>query len=120
MKKNFRESTNKKSNLLREKLKVREKEANKRKSRNLIKITDRNSASISEALELSVYEQRDTTGSDTGNNSDTSAKDTTTEDNLSEPSASQEEYWYDTSNNELTGVEKSPVFPVSAFNIEPD
>ena len=74
-----------------EKLKVREIEVNKRKSRNLIKIADKNSAAISEALELSVYEQRDTTGSDTGNNSDTSAKDTTTEDNLSEPSASQEE-----------------------------
>ena len=74
-----------------EKLKVREIEVNERKSRNLIKIADKNSAAISEALELSVYEQRDTTGSDTGNNSDTSAKDTTTEDNLSEPSASQEE-----------------------------
>ena len=120
MKKNLRESTTKKSNQLKEKLKLRKIEANKRKSRNLIKITDKNSDSISQALELSVYEQRDTTDSDIGNNSDTSAKDTVTEDNLSEPSASQEDYWYDTSNNELTGVEHSPVFPVSASNLEPD
>ena len=96
MKKNLRESTTKKSNQLKEKLRLRKIEANKRKSRNLIKITDKNSDSISQALELSVYEQRDTTDSDIGNNSDTSAKDTVTEDNLSEPSASQEDYWYET------------------------
>ena len=112
MKRNVRESTTAKSDLLKDKLKQRELERKKRKSRKLLKLADKNSASISEALELSVIGKDQSSDSELSEKSDTSVIDTT-EDNLSAQSGSQEEYWYDNSNTELTGLQEFPVTPQS-------
>ena len=120
MRKHLRDTTTAKSELSRENLRKREKESNKRKSHKLIRLADRESASIHEALKLSVYQKGGDTDSDKEDITDTSAKDTTTsEDSHSEPTGSQEYYWYDTSNTELTGIQESPVTPSSAL-IDPD
>ena len=112
MKRNVRESTTAKSDLLKDKLKQRELERKKRKSRKLLKLADKNSASISEALELSVIGKDQSSDSELSEKSDTSVIDST-EDNLSAQSGSQEEYWYDNSNTELTGLQEFPVTPQS-------
>ena len=87
MKKNLRETTVAKSNELREILRKREAESLRRKSNKLIRLADREKASLDEQIELSVVDK-------SGNNtdSDTSAKDTNSEENISNPSGSQEEY----------------------------
>ena len=119
MKKYLRDTTTAKSELSRENLRKREKESNRRKSHKLIRLADKESASINEALQLSVYQKGGDTDSDKEDITDTSAKDTTSEDSHSEPTGSQEDYWYDTSNTELTGLQESPVTPSSAL-IDPD
>ena len=115
MKKNLRETTVAKSNELREILRKREAESLRRKSNKLIRLADREKASLDEQIELSVVDK-------SGNNtdSDTSAKDTNSEENISNPSGSQEEYWYDTSNTELTGYLESPATPSSVVDQDPD
>ena len=84
MKKNLRETTVAKSNELREILRKREAESLRRKSNKLIRLADREKASLDEQIELSVVDK-------SGNNtdSDTSAKDTNSEENISNPSGSQ-------------------------------
>ena len=120
-KKNLRDSTNEKSELLKEKLRERELESKRRKSHKLIRLAEKESALINEALELSVYNQEESSNSDIEQQTDTSAKDTTSGDNTSEPTGSQEDpYWYDTSNTELTGHQELPVTPSTATNLEPD
>ena len=114
---NLRESTVAKSKELCETLRKRETESLRRKSNKLIRLADREKASLDEQIELAVVDK-------SGNNtdSDTSAKDTNSnsEENISNPSGSQEEYWYDTSNTELTGFLESPATPSSVVDQDPD
>ena len=110
MNKDLRNSTVAKSKELEEKLKLRERKSQARKSRKLIKVADRNKASIDEALQLSVIISSE--------NTDTSEKDTNTEEDIS--GQSQEEFWYDTSNTDLIGVVESPVTPASTSQQDPD
>ena len=110
MNKDLRDSTVAKSKELEKKLKQRERESQARKSRKLIQVTDRNKASIDEALKLSVITSSEST--------DTSDKDTNTEEDIS--GQSQEEFWYDTSNTDLIGVVESPVTPASTSQQDPE
>ena len=97
MKRNFRETTHTKSDQLKAKLRQREIESKRRKSRQLIRQAELSQASISEALQLSVFNQ--SAGVTSGDKTDTSAKDTTTEEEIG--AESQDEFWYDTSNIEF-------------------
>ena len=118
MKRNFRDSTQTKSDQLKAKLKKRELESKRRKSRQLIRQAELSQASISEALELSVVSQ--SAGVTSGDKTDTSAKDTTTEEE-DIGFESQDEFWYDTSNVELIQqFIESPVTPASVSNQDPD
>ena len=71
MKKYLRDTTTAKSELSRENLRKREKESNRRKSHKLIRLADRESASINEALQLSVYHKGGDTDSDKEDITDT-------------------------------------------------
>jgi len=112
---NLRDSTVANSKELNSKLKQRERDSTARKSRSLIKLAEKNKASIDEALELSVVE-KESEGSST--QTDTSEKDTNTEEEVGV--SSQEEFWYDNSHNELIGVVESPNTPASATHQDPD
>ena len=123
MKKGLRASTVAKSNQSKEALRKRVSEANRKKSLKLLRLAEKEAASINEALELSVLVESDNnTGSDLDEKTDTSAKDTNTntEEEISDLSQSQEEYWYDSSHNELTGPLESPVTPLSDLDQDPD
>ena len=90
-----------------------------RRSRRLIRQAEENQASIQEALELSVVGQSSDRESNSGDKSDTSAKDTTTtEEDIG--AVSSDDFWYDTSNQELICVDVSPVTPTSASNQDPE
>ena len=104
-------------------MRKRVSEANRKKSLKLLRLAEKEAASINEALELSVLVESDNnTGSDLDEKTDTSAKDTNTntEEEISDLSQSQEEYWYDSSHNELTGPLESPVTPLSDLDQDPD
>ena len=117
MKRNFREATHTKSDQLKAKLRQREIESKRRKSRQLIRQAELSQASISEALELSVVNK--SAGVTSGDKTDTSDKDTTTEEEIG--AESQDEFWYDTSNIELIQqFAASPVTPASASNQDSD
>ena len=100
MKRSVRPSTAAKSEELKEILKQRKRDSTRRRSRKLIEVAERNSASIGEEINLSVLKSSET---------DTSEKDTEEDIVIS----SSEEYWIDTSGNELVSVLESPVAPTS-------
>ena len=106
MRRNLRNSTVAKSDNLKAKLKRRELDSARRRSRRLIRQAEENQASIQEALELSVVGQSSDRELDSGDKSDTSAKDTTTtEEDIG--AVSSDDFWYDTSNQELIRVDVS-------------
>ena len=107
MKRSVRPSTAAKSEELKEILKQRKRDSTRRRSRKLIEVAERNSASIGEAINLSVLKSSET---------DTSEKDTEEDIVIS----SSEEYWIDTSGNELVSVLESPVTPTSASDRDPE
>ena len=97
MKRKLRDSTVAKSDQLKAKLKKRELDIKRRKSRQLIRQAEQNQASIGEAIQLSVVNRSSELDSNSGNKTDTSAKDTTsTEGDIG--AESTDEYWYDNSN----------------------
>ena len=102
MKRNVRKSTTEKSNKLRDILRDREIKSKQRKSRKLLKVAENNKASIDEALELSAFVQ-------SANNSETESE-----------NSQEDEYWFDTSNIDLTGLTTSPVSPVPISHQNPD
>ena len=107
MKRSVRPSTAAKSEELKEILKQRKRDSTRRRSRKLIEVAEWNSASIGEAINLSVLKSSET---------DTSEKDTEEDIVIS----SSEEYWIDTSGNELVSVLESPVTPTSASDRDPE
>ena len=109
MKRHLRVSTQAKSEDLNRRLKQRERKSRKRRSKELIRLADKNSASINEALQLSVINQ-------SSEDTDTSSKDTAEDLGV----RSEQEYWYDTSGNELINLEESPATPTSAPNQDPE
>ena len=102
---NLRKSTVAKSDEIKSKLKRREIESNKRKSRQLVKVANANQASIAEALELSKLAQ--------------SSQSSDTETEVEQNNQEEDEFWYDTSNIELSCT-TSPVLeePLSHRNPE--
>ena len=119
MKRKLRDSTVAKSDQLQAKLKKRELDIKRRKSRKLIRQAEQNQASIGEAIQLSVVNRSSELDSNSGNKTDTSAKDTTsTEGDIG--AESTDEYWYDTSNIDLLDVIESPVTPASLSNLDSD
>ena len=119
MKRKLRDSTVAKSDQLQAKLKKRELDIKRRKSRKLIRQAEQNQASIGEAIQLSVVNRSSELDSNSGNKTDTSAKDTTsTEGDIGAESI--DEYWYDTSNIDLLDVIESPVTPASLSNLDSD
>ena len=119
MKRKLRDSTVAKSDQLQAKLKKRELDIKRRKSRQLIRQAEQNQASIGEAIQLSVVNRSSELDSNSGNKTDTSAKDTTsTEGDIG--AESTDEYWYDTSNVELLDIIESPVTPASLSNLDSD
>ena len=114
MRSSSREATAANSKQLKEKIKQRELTSAQRKSRKLIKLADKNKASLDEAIELSRVVE-------TSESSDSNCEDSTGDppliDNTVEcATAGQEEdcYWYDTSNLELISPIHSPVTPTAA------
>ena len=95
MSRNLRDSTSAKSIELNTKLRQRELQSKARKSRKLIKQTDRNKASLDEAIQLSVVPSTESSS----NQTDSSDKDTNPEEDTGV--GSREEFWYDTSHTEL-------------------
>ena len=104
MKRDLRKSTTAKSKELNERLKEREVKSRQRQSHHLLKVAESRKASIYEALELlSVVE------SEKGSDSE------------SEVAGEQEdEYWYDTSNIELSLSATSPVIPPPIEDQDPE
>ena len=101
MKRNVRKSTTEKSTELNEILRNREIKSKQRKSRKLLKVAENNKASIDKALELSAIQS--------ANNSEVEGE-----------NSQEDEYWFDTSNIDLTGHTSSPVSPVPTSHQDPD
>ena len=100
MKRIVRKSTAAKSEELSVRLRQRELKSTQRKSRQLLKQADLNSASIDEALKLSCTQSGDS--SDSGGSI-----------------GQEDDYWYDTSNIELSNT-ISPVLPVPTAQQDPE
>ena len=74
MKRKLRDSTVAKSDQLKAKFKKRELDIKRRKSGQLIRQAEKNQASIGEAIQLSVVNRSSELDSNSGNKTDTSAK----------------------------------------------
>ena len=119
MKRHLRDSTIARSEQLQAKLKKRELDNKRRKSRQLIRQAEQNQASIGEAIRLSVVNRSSELDSNSEDKTDTSAKDTTsTEGDIG--AEYSDEYWYDTSNVEFLDVIESPVTPASLSRLDSD
>ena len=105
MKRYVRDSTTAKSEESNRKLKQRELDSVRRKSQKLVELAERNKIDIDEAIESAVVAQSSET--------DSSSREDIGGDQ-------SEDYWYDTSNQELTSVIESPITPTSASAQDPD
>ena len=114
----FRKSTQDKSKQLEEKQKLRELNRKKRKQK-LLETQTKKRASITEVpADLTAFDQSQLTASGlaTKTESSTSAKDTTSEEESFTKDQEEEEFWYDSSFNDLVDefeFDESPVFSAS-------